>query len=154
MIIECINCGKKFQVNSDLIPSKGRTIQCGSCNHVWFFVNNNEETTNLDVKKDNFSSKKKIKKKSDSNTDSTTKEITDIKKKREYDLIKYQKKTNLTFGRFLSYILVLIITFVALIIIIDTFKKPLYEIFPNLEFLLFNLFETLTDITLFIKDLI
>tara|TARA_B100001741_G_C16223775_1_gene446097 strand:- start:57 stop:518 length:462 start_codon:yes stop_codon:yes gene_type:complete len=153
MIIECINCGKKFQVNSDLIPSKGRTIQCGSCNHVWFFVNN-RETTNLDVNKDNFSSKKKIKKKSDSNTDSSTKEITDIKKKREYDLIKYQKKTNLTFGKFLSYILVLIITFVALIIIIDTFKKPLYEIFPNLEFLLFNLFETLTDISLFIKDLI
>ena len=37
MIIECINCNKKFDVNSELIPSTGRTIQCGSCNHVWFF---------------------------------------------------------------------------------------------------------------------
>ena len=37
MIIECIKCSKKFEVNSDLIPSDGRTIQCGSCGHVWFF---------------------------------------------------------------------------------------------------------------------
>ena len=37
MIIQCINCNKNFDVNSELIPSSGRTIQCGSCNHVWFF---------------------------------------------------------------------------------------------------------------------
>ena len=37
MIIECVNCSKKFSVNADLIPSAGRTIQCGSCNHVWFY---------------------------------------------------------------------------------------------------------------------
>ena len=37
MIIECINCHKKFVVNSDLIPTAGRNIQCGSCNHLWFF---------------------------------------------------------------------------------------------------------------------
>ena len=41
MIIECINCSKKFTVSSDMIPSTGRTIQCGSCNHVWFFDPNN-----------------------------------------------------------------------------------------------------------------
>ena len=37
MIIDCINCSKKFEVNSSLIPENGRTIQCGSCNHVWFY---------------------------------------------------------------------------------------------------------------------
>ena len=37
MIIECINCNKVFEVNSELIPENGRTIQCGSCNHVWFY---------------------------------------------------------------------------------------------------------------------
>ena len=31
MIIECISCNKKFEVNSELIPDSGRTIQCGSC---------------------------------------------------------------------------------------------------------------------------
>ena len=42
MIIECINCHKRFKVNSELIPEEGRNIQCGSCNHVWFFTKNNQ----------------------------------------------------------------------------------------------------------------
>jgi predicted Zn finger-like uncharacterized protein len=37
MIIDCIKCTKKFEVNASLIPDNGRTIQCGSCNHVWFY---------------------------------------------------------------------------------------------------------------------
>ena len=47
MIINCINCDKKFNVNSELIPNSGRTIQCGSCNHVWFFKKDNEENKSL-----------------------------------------------------------------------------------------------------------
>ena len=42
MIIQCINCNKNFEVDYDLIPSKGRVIQCGSCDHVWFFKKNDE----------------------------------------------------------------------------------------------------------------
>ena len=42
MIIECICGKKKFEVNSDLIPSTGRLIQCGSCEKVWFFDPNKE----------------------------------------------------------------------------------------------------------------
>ena len=37
MIIECINCNKKFNVDADLIPKQGRQIQCGSCKHTWHF---------------------------------------------------------------------------------------------------------------------
>ena len=37
MIIECTNCNKKFNVNDELIPSNGRQIKCGSCNHSWHF---------------------------------------------------------------------------------------------------------------------
>ena len=40
MIIQCINCNKKFEVDSSLIPNNGRNIQCGSCNHTWFFIPN------------------------------------------------------------------------------------------------------------------
>ena len=49
MIIECICGKKKFEVNSDLIPSTGRTIQCGSCDKVWFFDPNKE---NLNIKEE------------------------------------------------------------------------------------------------------
>ena len=37
MIISCINCNKKFDINSNLIPLKGRLLECSSCNHQWFF---------------------------------------------------------------------------------------------------------------------
>ena len=41
----------------------------------------------------------------------------------------------------------------AFILLLDTFKNPLIDIFPGLEPILFNLYETLKDIKLFIIDL-
>ena len=64
-----------------------------------------------------------------------------------------KKSKNITFSKFLSYIIVSIISFAVFVILIDTLKKPLIDIFPGLEILLFNLFETLQDIKLFIIDL-
>ncbi len=151
MIIICENCNKKFEVNSKLIPKTGRTIQCGSCNHVWFFNKNKE------ISIDNI--KTKIQKKTrfiDQDVDIEGQNISKIKinNKRNYELTKYKDKSDFSFGKFLSYILVTIISFVALIIIIDTFSSPLYQLFPSLEATVLSLFETLKDIELFIKDLI
>ena len=56
-------------------------------------------------------------------------------------------------GKFFSYLIVFIISLGALIILLDTLKTPLINIFPGLEVLLFNLYETLKDIKLFIIDL-
>ena len=158
MIIECVNCSKKFDVDSDLIPSTGRTIQCGSCNHVWFYKKDQENQylqTELKSKKDKLSSKV-VKK--------TKPIIKDIEKKQKLsskqkislqktEIVKYEPKSSFSFGKLLSYILVIIISFIALILILDTFKIQLYDIFPRLEVFLFNLYETLKDIQLFIKDL-
>jgi len=41
-----------------------------------------------------------------------------------------------------------------LIIFVDTFKSPISEIIPNIEFILYNLYETIKDIISFLKDLI
>jgi predicted Zn finger-like uncharacterized protein len=46
MIIDCIKCTKKFEVNASLIPDNGRTIQCGSCNHIWFYKPKIEQSKN------------------------------------------------------------------------------------------------------------
>ena len=73
--------------------------------------------------------------------------------KKGSEIVKYDPKFNFTFVKFLSYILVLIISFIGLIIILDTFKSILYNSFPNLEFFLYSLYETLKDVELFIKDL-
>ena len=51
-------------------------------------------------------------------------------------------------------IIVFIITSITIIIILDTFKSPLSNKFPGLELLLYNLFETIKDISLFTKNLL
>ena len=37
MIIECINCNKKFELDDHLIPDTGRLLECGSCSHKWHY---------------------------------------------------------------------------------------------------------------------
>ena len=153
MIIECINCNKKFNVNSELIPVKGRNIQCGSCNHLWFFKK--ETLLDFSQKDVGFVEEKET---NTNHGEFKTNNVHDsIKKKRvkkdSSALVKYNKKTNYTFSNFLSLIIVIIISFIALLILIDTFKDPLYEKFPKLEFIIFNLFETFKDIHSFLKNL-
>ena len=133
MIINCINCDKKFEVNSELIPSEGRTIQCGSCNHIWFYKHN----TNIKNDSNAPKSKKIIKKKEidDNNTSIKSKknlsqEIDKIVNKKEKALVKYTQDRKFSFSNLLSYILVLIISFIGVVIIVDSFKAPLYEMFP------------------------
>ena len=152
MIIECINCNKKFEVNSKLIPEEGRNIQCGSCNHLWFFDKNNQiNLGNIKTKEVSIPPKRKknnnLKKKVVSNNGT-------FDSGQKTALVKFEKSSDFTIGKFLSYILVGIISFITFIIFLDTFKSPLYNYFPNLEFLLFNFYETIIDISLFVKDLI
>ena len=143
MIIECINCHKKFMVESSLIPESGKKIQCGSCNHIWFY------NVKTDVSSDQLIT----------DSQSLTEEQTNIEN--NVILEKTQKKTNINsstnnsnFSNILSYLIVGVISFIAIIIILDTFKSPLTKIFPNLELFLFNLMESLKDIFLFIKNLL
>ena len=160
MIIECTNCNKKFEVDPELIPEKGRSIQCGSCNHKWFYKNDthetilefNDETPVNEIKEEikitkdianEIADEKKI-------TDEIVEERIEIKQDNEK---KHLKKSNIL-NKIISYLIVAVISFVALIIVLDTFKTPLNNIFPNLELLLFNLYETFEDIGLFLKDLI
>ena len=147
MIIAC-PCGeKKFEVDENLIPDKGRLLKCGSCDQTWFFNKNVSEQTEPLI--DKPAKQKKILYK-DENLD---KSVSKAPIKPGSELVKYKPKYNFTFGKFLSYIIVSIITFVAIIIVLDTFKDPLSNIFPNLELVLYNLFETLRDLILFAKDL-
>ena len=156
MIIDCINCAKKFEVNADLIPIDGRTIQCGSCNHLWFFK---KDYQNIDELTEDPKVEPPAPNLIDKNNNNDSEISLEINKPSNDDKIeitnkKIKKKTSFTFGKFLSYILVLIISFIGLLVIIDTFNHLLFEIFPNLELLLFSFYETIKDIQLFIKDLI
>tara|TARA_B100001121_G_C18293841_1_gene436559 strand:+ start:81 stop:560 length:480 start_codon:yes stop_codon:yes gene_type:complete len=158
MIIQCINCLKKFDVDSSLIPDSGRQIQCGSCNHIWFFKK--KEITS-EKKIDESALTDKIDKIKISNLESDEYEINKLKdleknnqQKRKNLLNKKSKKSIFSIRYVISVLIVLIITFVGIIIVLDTFKLPLIDLFPGLELMLFNLFETLKDIFLFTKNLI
>ena len=147
MIIVC-PCGeKKFEVDENLIPDKGRLLKCGSCDETWFFNKNVNQQTEPSI--DKPTNQKKILYKNEDIDKSASKVAT----KKGSELVKYKPRYNFTFGKLLSYIIVFIITFIAIIIVLDTFKDPLSSIFPDLELVLYNLFETMRDLILFAKDL-
>ena len=164
MIIDCIKCTKKFEVNPSLIPVNGRTIQCGSCNHIWFYEPKIEQSKN-EIKAE-ISSPKSNDIVSENNKDDTlNKKLSKTEETSNLDnvantepssneLINENKKTSFNISKFLSYFLVFLITFIALIIVLDTFKSPLSSIIPGLEIFLYNFFETLKDLYLFIKNLL
>ena len=159
MIIECTNCYKKFNVKSSLIPKSGRNIQCGSCNHIWFYNIQEKNNEVLELKQEIISKDIEIKaeNKEDKIEEKQQQEEiikTEINNKKKEKNITKLKKTENKGSKFFSYLIVFIISFVALIILLDTLKTPLINVFPGLEIILFNLFETLQDIKLFIIDLI
>ena len=164
MIITCPNCNKQFRIDNSLIPNEGRDLQCGSCNHIWFYkieqendevlkLNNEIESKDIEVKaekkEEKIEEKKKEFKKITTKLDNEKENI--LEKQKNNTLSKNSKNNGI---KFFSYLIVFIISFVALIILLDTLKTPLINVFPGLEIILFNLFETLQDIKLFIIDLI
>tara|TARA_B100000795_G_scaffold26892_1_gene17870 strand:+ start:512 stop:1021 length:510 start_codon:yes stop_codon:yes gene_type:complete len=169
MIITCNNCNKNFEINSNLIPENGRLLQCSSCSHKWFFKKEIKKNYISTAKIHEPTEKPKIfnKEMGDQITESKDSiELLDPKKinsqvveeisinsLEEKNLIikKYKSKKSYTI---LSVTIVFIITFIALVIVIDTFQNPISKIIPNIEFFLYNLYESINDIVLFFKDLI
>ena len=165
MIIECPCKKKKFNIDINLIPDEGRDLQCGSCDRVWFYkkqdpipeplkINENiiikeseetEESEEISVDESNAQVIKQSAEE-DGEEKSELLAIKETKKK-----TKVTKKTQSS--KFFSYLIVFVISLVALVIFLDTLKTPLINVFPGLEQVLFNLYETLKDIKLFIIDL-
>ena len=159
MIITCPNCNKQFKINNSLIPDEGRDLQCGSCNHIWFYNIQEKNNEVLELKQEIISEdiETKAENKEDNIEEKQEPEEvikTEINQKKKEKKTTTLKKTENKGSKFFSYLIVFIISFVALIILLDTLKTPLINVFPGLEIILFNLFETLQDIKLFIIDLI
>ena len=166
MIISCNNCNKKFDVNSNLIPDNGRLLQCADCDYKWFFkkeiIKNTISPIDKDVvydRVDVFDQSNPINKVeiNPSNLSMEETEV-DIEEESDKEVESYInedtsviiKKKNF---KILNIFIVAIISFVAFIIIVDTFKYPIGKIVPNIEFILYNLYESIKDISLFIRDL-
>ena len=155
MIIICPSCKKRFEIDDNLIPDKGRLVKCGSCNQTWFFEKDNENYVNEEKK--TLSDDKKISRKKqffkEKINQKTTQKPKLSKKSNEMVVYKNKNKSTFTLSKFLSYLIVFFISFVSLILVLDTFRMPLYALIPQLETFLYSLFETIKDIKLFIIDL-
>ena len=167
MIITCNNCNKKFDIDASLIPDKGRLLQCANCDHKWFFKKEVledkikpivEDVENINIFEQNNSLINEEKILSDAPINDTEIELEEeIKKEIEINTnenttLKNKPKKQKNF-KILNIFVVIIITFVAFIIIVDTFKYPIGKIVPNIDFILYNLYESIKDVSLFIRDL-
>ena len=163
MIIECPACSKKFNIDEKLIPSEGRLLKCGNCEHTWFYkkeekINLEPETTKISQIEENKSEiniepvkepikqtkkiRKKISKKSLSK-ESTSKELVSI------DKSSVSKENNI-----IKKIFLIIISIIAFILLIDTFKNQISVIFPGILKMSDSLYLVINDLKLFIKDLV
>ena len=162
MIIECPCKKKKFNIDINLIPAEGRNLQCGSCDRIWFYKKEELKSEPSQVNEDIAIKKKEDSDKlnDDKSKNQLIKQPVEENEKAKSKLSNINKTENKSkeikktkSSKFFSYLIVFIISLGALIILLDTLKTPLINIFPGLEVLLFNLYETLKDIKLFIIDL-
>ena len=162
MIIQCENCNKKFEIQDNLITDKGRLLECGSCAHQWHYtpITKLELTDEIPIK-DEPANEDPIK-------DEPTDELIVKKTKKKSKIIKKiyendadneveQKSKNFTTKEknisFINFLLVGIISFVAILILVDTFKNQIAYVIPNINLYINELHEILRDIFLFIADL-
>jgi predicted Zn finger-like uncharacterized protein len=157
MIITCENCTKKFEVDADLIPDKGRLLQCMKCQHTWFFKN----AISRDTDKSNDSKSPTLMEDTSGSEkdDLIVENNLDNQELNENKNKKWTSFTKSNLGKkkrisIINLTLVFIISFIALIILTDTFKSQIGKIVPSIDFLLYNLYESIKDILLFINDLI
>ena len=171
MIIECPNCSKKFNLDEKLIPKNGRTLKCSSCNHVWHHktglkddndinkifedtnTNSNIRLSQTDKKDNGVNKQNKVKDALDINKETTSEiKIEDSKVKTKHKKVNNKKSSKIKM--IFIYLIILVISLLGLILLLDTFRYNLSNVFPDIIPLFESFYETMLDLKLFFKDLI
>ena len=148
MIITC-SCGKKFNVDASLIPPEGRLLKCGPCGRKWHYKLENFNKDDMDKKKVVKIKKINPLENIPNEVDKIIKDAENIKSEDNVAIYKNASNYNL-----LNFFFLLIISLIAFIIVLDTFRFQINNILPGFDFLMINFYESLKDIYLFFKDLI
>ena len=153
MFIKCPNCNKKFDVDQNLIPDSGRLVQCGSCQHTWVYKKLlAPEIEDIPILKEKKTIEKINNKSIDIKTD--TNDNTSVSNEKKYEIVKKETKKSEKSFNYFKFFSVILITFIAIIVVLDTFKVYISVIFPKINDMLDNLYNSLIDIFLFFKDLV
>ena len=162
MIVSCPNCNKKFNIDEKLIPEKGRLLQCSSCNHKWHYtiqkkgdeIVENIELPKITINKSDDKDKKIFISPSSIEKKNNTQKIDKNINKNKRILTRNKSKTqNISLANIFNNLIIIIISFIALIIILDTFKNNISSYLPILIPLLDNLYLSIFDLISFVKDL-
>jgi len=155
MIINCENCSKRFDIDDDLIPERGRLVKCSNCKNTWFYKHKDEININISNIENEKIDENKFTKKEDKNEKALFKNINFNEE--EENIKEESKNKNNTeksiLNVYFNYIIIFIISFIALVLIVDTFKISISIYFPYIIQLLDNLYASLADLILFTKDL-
>ena len=159
MIIQCKNCSKTFEVHDSAIPSKGRKVQCGNCGTKWTQIPIKKERKNKPIK-----IKKEDKKENIENTEDKKESIENTEYKKEINpsstlpvkkvkrKIKKEEFKDSGLG-FFGYIVVLLILFITIIGVLETFKESISHYWPSINDQLGFIYESLNNIIIIIKEL-
>ena len=142
MIINCQKCNKKFKVDDNLIPPQGRLLKCGNCGNSWFYENNKEKFDDINV----------FNKTVNDNVENEIKLKANLSKKVQISSKKNKKENFLK--HFFNYFIVILILFISILLIVDTFKIQISFFLPGIIPLLDSLYATIYDLQLFIIDLL
>ena len=170
MIVDC-PCGKKkFNLDINLIPADGRLLKCGSCSEVWHYkIPSSEqrilnEINNLETNKPDFTPDKNNNDLPIKNKDiDLIKEETKTKKTRKYnkkteskskELISVKKEPEFSENKIIKKIFLILISIIAFILLLDTFKNQISIIFPGILKMSDSFYLVINDLKLFIKDLV
>ena len=152
MIVTCEKCSKKFNIDDNLIPDEGRELQCGSCNYKWFYKKNENTFSLKNEISESLSENYHF---DDANNDLSSKKLENVDKAKYKDLKKPSDDNKIKKKpKIIKNSLVFVISVIALIVLLDTFKYQLNNYIPELDSILNNLYESLKDLSLFFKDLI
>ena len=176
MIITCPCNKKKFKIEANLIPATGRELKCGSCGHVWFYnnenkdeisnkieINNKPETQNIKFEDKNLNLSPELKdvliKNENNAIQKKDKTIVELVEKRNnfqknINKKKQQNKKKEKPISFINKIIISLITLIAVIILIDTFRNEIINFLPGLNPAFNSFYAIIADINSFIKDLI
>ena len=159
MIIECPACSKKFNIDEKLIPDEGRLLKCGNCDHTWFY----KKEENLKLETETIKINEIEENKSEINkepVDAPIKQTKKIRKKistkksTSKELVSIDKSSVSRENNIIKKIFLVIISIIAFILLLDTFKNQISVIFPGIVQLSDSLYLVINDLKLFIKDLV
>ena len=171
MIIECPNCNKKFNLDEKLIPQGGRTLKCSTCAHIWHYKvslnidkDNNKKSENkyskfnvklsqIDKKDNEINEKNEDKVAFDKSEKNISKRKSEDLKLEIQNAKKNDEKSSQIKMIFI-YLIILVVSLLGLILLLDTFKYNMSNVFPGIIPLFDSFYETIIDLKLFFKDLV